>query len=178
MYQPQEQLVSVTRMQLENAMQLAEVALRGFEQAMKIHLSAAKDVLAEGTTGVRALAVAKEAKDVAQMQERFVQPNVAKAQAYAAELYGVAATVRQELDELVHNQISDFHRSLVNALDQAAKTAPKGANQAVSALRSALVTATAAAENINRLSKEIAASAEANVTALMRKAEPGRKKAA
>ena len=178
MYQPQEQLVSATRTQLENAMQLADVALRGFEQVMKVHLSAARDALAESTTGVRALAVAKEAKDVAQMQERFVRPNVEKAQAYAAELYGVAANVRQELDELVRNQISDFNRSLVNALDQAAKAAPKGADPAVSALRSALVTANAAAENINRLSKEIAASAEANVTALLRKAEPGRRKAA
>jgi len=173
MYQAQEQLVAATRAQMENAMRMTNVALRGFEQVLNLQIEVAKDALAEGTTGVRAFANAKAPSDVMQMHERFVKPNVEKAQTYAVEMYGVACDVRRELDELVAGQIAGFNKTLAEVLDQAAKTAPKGTDQAVAAMRSALVTANAAAENINRLAKQMAATADANVASFMQAA--GRK---
>jgi phasin family protein len=71
---------------------------------VNLQLEAAKDVLAEGTTGVRALAAAKAPSDVVEMHQRFVKPNVAKAQTYAVELYGVASNIRREMDKLVSSQ--------------------------------------------------------------------------
>jgi phasin family protein len=167
MYQSQEQLVAASRAQLETAMRLAGAALRGFEQVISLQLDAAKDALAESTTGVRALAAAKDPKEIAEVQQRFVKPNLEKAQTYVREMYGVATQLRQEIDDVVTRQVADFNKSMVTALEQAAKAAPNGADYAVSAMRSAVVGANAAVEGLTKLSKQVAAAADANVAALM-----------
>jgi len=168
MYQSQEQLAAVSRVQLESAMQLASAALRGFEQVVSLQLDAAKNALAEGTTGVRALAAAKDSKDIAELQQLFVAPSMEKAQSYAREMYGVATQLRQEIDEVVSRQVAEFNKSMVAALEQVAKAAPGGADYAVSALRTAVLGANAAAQGMSNLSKQVAAAADANVAAMMR----------
>jgi phasin family protein len=177
MYQSQEQLVAASRAQLETAMCLASAALRGFEQVITLQLDAAKDALAEGTTSVRAFAAVKDPKEMTELQQRFVAPNVEKAQSYAREMYGVATQFRQEVDAVLSRQVAEFNKSMVAALEQAAKAAPNGTDYAVSALRSAVLGANAAAESISKLGKQVAAAADANVAALVR-SNGGKKKAA
>lgn len=178
MYQTQEQLIAASRAQLETAMRLTEVALRGFEQVIGLQLNAAKNALAEGTTGVRALTAAKDAKEMADVQQRFIKPNLDKAQAYALEMYGVATHLRQELDDVVSRQVAEFNKSLVAALDQAAKSTPNGTDYAVTAMRSAVMNANAAVDSIKKLGKQMAAAADANVATLMQANAAGKKKAA
>ncbi len=177
MYQPQEQLAALSKAQVENAMRLASVALHGLEQVISLQLDAAKDAVAESATGIRALAAAKDPKDVAEVQQRFVAPNLARAQSYAREMYGVATQLRQEIDEVVSRQVDEFNKSVVAALEQVAKAAPNGTDYAVSALRSAVLGANAAAQSITQLSKQVAAAADANVDAMIR-ANGTKKKAA
>jgi len=177
MYQTPEQLVAAGKTQVETAMRLADVALRGFEQIIGLQLDAAKRALAESTTGVRALATIKDPREVAELQDRFVKPNLENAQAYAAQMYGVAKHLRQEIDEVVSTQVADFNKSLVAALDQAAKSAPTGASYAVSALRTAVASANVAVDNMNKLGRQMAEAAEGNVASFVR-ASGGRKKPA
>ena len=177
MYQTQEQLIAVSKTQVEAAMRLAGVALRGFEQMIGLQLNAAKSALAEGTTGVRALAAVKDPKEIVELQDRLIKPSVEKARAYALEMYGVAADLRQEIDKVVSTQVADFNKSMFAALDQVEKSAPNGTGYAVTALRSAVAGANAAADNMNKLSKQIATAAEANIASLMQ-ANDGKRKAA
>ena len=177
MYPTPEQLVAAGRTQVETAIQLANVTLRGMEQIIGLQLDAAKRALAESATGVRALAAIRDPREVAELQGRFIKPNLEKAKTLAAQTYDVATNLRQEVDAVVSTQVADFNKSLVAALDQAAEAAPTGTGYAVSALRTAVTSAGTTMDNMNRLGRQLIEAAEANVASFVG-ANAGKKTAA
>lgn len=165
MYQAPEHLIALNRANVEAAMRIAGVALESVEKLIDLQLQTAKAALAESATSVRALAAVKDPQDLAALRDRVLQPTVEKATAYARGIYGVAAGAQSEVSKLVEAQVSEFNKSVVTALDKAAKGAPAGAEFAVAALRSAVAGANVAYDNISKFSKQVAEISEANVAA-------------
>lgn len=177
MYQAPEQLLALNKAQMDTAVRIAGVALDSMEKLIDLQLETAKAALAEGATSVRALAAVKDPQDLAALRERVLQPSLEKATAYAHGVYGVAASAQNEMSKLVETQVAAFNKSVVTALDKAAKGAPAGADFAVAALRSAVAGANVAYDNLSKFSKQLADITEANVAAAAQTLG-GKKKAA
>jgi len=177
MYQAPEQLLALNKANVDAAMRIAGVALASVEKLIGLQMETAKAALAESATSVRTLAAVKDPQDLAALRESVLQPSMEKATAYARGVYGVAASAQSEMTKLMETQVAEFNKSVVTALDKAAKGAPAGAEFAVAALRSAVASANVAYDNISKFSKQVAEMSEANVAAATQTLA-GKKKAA
>jgi phasin family protein len=177
MYQTPEQLIAINKSNVDAAMRLAGVALQSVEKLIDLQMEAAKAALAEGATSVRALAAVKDPQELTALRDRVLQPSLEKAQAYARGVYGVAASTQNELSKLVEGQVAEFNKSVVTALDKAARNAPAGTEFAVAAMRSAVAAANVAFDNLSKVSKQFSEITEANVAAATQ-TPAGKKKAA
>ncbi len=177
MYQAPEQLIALNKANMDAAVRFAGVAFSSVEKLIDLQMETAKAALAEGATSVRALATLKDPQDLVALRDRVLQPSLDKATAYARGVYGVAASAQSEMSKLMETQVAEFNKSVVTALDKAAKGAPAGADFAVAALRSAVASANVAYDNISKFSKQLADISEANVAAAAQTMS-GKKKAA
>lgn len=177
MYQTPEQLIAANKAGVEAAVQLANVALQSVEKLVGLQIDAAKSALAESAASARALATAKDPKDLTALRDRAVQPNLEKAQAYIRSVYDVAASTQGEIGKLIESQLAVFNKSVVSVLDKAASTTPAGTEFAITALRAAVASANAGFDNVSKVAKQVADITAANVAAATQ-AMPGKKKAA
>jgi len=177
MYQTPEHLIAASKTNMEAALRFAGVALRSVEKLVEVQLGAAKSALAESAATARAIAAAKDPQDLTTLRDRVLQPNLESAQAYARGVYDIAAAAQEEFSKLVEAQFAEMNKSVVTALDKAAKNAPAGADIAVSALRTAVASANAAFDNVSKVAKHVSEITAANVSAVTQSAN-GKKKAA
>jgi phasin family protein len=177
MYQTPEQLIALNKAGMEVAGRIASIAFQSTKKLIELQMTSAKAALAESATSVRALATVKDPQELASLRDRVLQPSMEKATAYAREIYGVAAAAQNELGKMVESQVAEFNKSVVTALDKAAKSAPAGSEFAVAAMRSAVAGANVAYDNMSKLSRQFADITEANVAAASHTLG-GRKKAA
>lgn len=165
MYQAPEQLLALNQANMDAAVRIAGVALQSVEKLIDLQMETAKAALAESATSVRVMAAVKDPQDLAALRDRVLQPSLEKATTYARGVFGVAASAQSEMSKLMESQVAEFNKSVVTALDKAAKGAPAGTEFAVAALRSAVAGANVAYDNLSKFSKQLADMTEANVAA-------------
>ena len=95
-------------------------------------MKTAKSALADGMQNARALA--SYVISTARLSKRHrVQPSFEKATAYAKQVYDVAAGTHAEVSKLVEEQVTEFNKQVISALDQlvevGSRRAPKSASR-------------------------------------------------
>ncbi len=175
MYQAPQALLELNKSNVDAAMRVAAITLRSIEKLVGLQLGTAKEVLSDGASGARLLTEVKKPDDLKLLRERLVEPGIEKVQAYARNLYDVAAATQKEMSAVVESQIGDITKSMTAVLDQMAKTAPSGADLAVTAVRTAVSAANVAFDSLSRAAKQATEVGEASFAAVSR---PARKKAA
>jgi phasin family protein len=178
MYQTPEQLIALSKANIDVAVRFANVALQGAERLIDLQLAAAKSALAEGVTSAKALTTVKDVQDLAALKATVIQPNVDKANSYARGFYDVAAATQAELNKLVEEQIAQFNKNVTAVLDQAGKTAPAGSEMAVAAIKSAVAAANSAYDNVTKTARQFADLTESSLTGALKAGSVQKKKAA
>lgn len=177
MYQAPEQLIALNKANLEVAARFAGVALQGAERIVDLQLKAAKDVFADGIESAKALASVKDAQQFAALKDSLAQPSIEKATAYAKSVYDVAAATQVEFGKLVEEQVADFNKQVVAALDKMVKNAPAGSELGIAAVKSAIAAANAAYDNLSKVAKQVTEATQSNFEAVAKQAANGAKKA-
>ena len=177
MYQAPEQLVALNKANLEVAVKFAGVALQGAERIMDIQVKAAKTAFADGVESVKTLAAVKDVQQLAAIKDDLAQPAIEKATAYARSVYDVAAETQAEIGKLVEEQVAEFNKQVVTALDRIAKTAPAGSEIGIAALKSGIAAVNSAYDNMSKVSKQFAEAAQTNFETVANQAVNGTKKA-
>ena len=122
MYQAPEQLIALSKANLEAAVRFAEIALEGTERMLEVHLKAAKSAFADGVMQAKALAEVKDVEQLAQLKNALAQPNLEKANIYIKSVYDVAAATQSEIGKLLEEKIKQF--SEMTQANVEAATAP------------------------------------------------------
>src|SRR5688572_19876719 len=117
MYQTPEQLVAINKANLEVAMKFAGVALQGAERILDLQLKAAKSAFADSVEHAKAIAAVKDLQQLAALKDSMAQPTIEKATAYAKSVYDVSTATQAEFGRLVEEQVSEFNKQVVTALD-------------------------------------------------------------
>jgi phasin family protein len=177
MYQAPEQLIALNKANLEVAARFAGVALQGAERIVDLQLKAAKDAFAESIESAKALASAKDPQQFATLKDSLGQPRIEKATAYAKSMYDVAAATQVEFGKLVEEQVAEFNRQVVAALDKMVKNAPAGSELGIAAVKSAIAAANSAYDNMSKVAKQVTEATQSNFEAVARQAVNGGKKA-
>jgi phasin family protein len=177
MYQTPEQLVAINKANLEVAMKFAGVALQGAERILDLQLKAAKTAFADSVENAKTIAAVKDIKELATLKDSLAQPSIEKATAYAKSVYDVTTATQAQFGALVEEQVSEFNKQVVTALDKMVKTAPAGSEVGIAAFKSAIAAVNSGYDNISKVAKQFADATQSNIEAAAKQAVNGAKKA-
>ncbi|MGQ0752783.1 MAG: phasin family protein [Betaproteobacteria bacterium] len=177
MYQAPEQLMALNKANIEAAARFAGVALQGAERIVDLQFKAAKEAFAESIENARALASVKDPQQYATLKDTIGKPRIEKATAYAKSVYDVAAATQAEFGKLVEEQVAEFNKQVVAALDRMVKTAPAGSELGIAAVKSAIAAANSAYDNLTKVAKQVTEATQSNLEAVAKQAANGAKKA-
>ena len=176
MYQTPEQFAAINKANLEVAMKFAGVALQGAERILDLQLKAAKSAFADSVESAKAIASVKDLQQLAALKESLAQPSIEKATAYAKSVYDVTAATQAEIGKLVEEQVSEFNKQVVTALDKMVKTAPAGSEVGIAALKSGIAAVNSGYDNLSKVAKQFAEATQSNIEAVAKQAAIGAKK--
>jgi len=177
MYQTPEQLVALNKANLEMAMKFAGVALQGAERILDLQLKAAKIAFADSVENAKTIAAVKDLQQLAALKDSMAQPTIEKATAYAKSVYDVTTATQAEFGKLVEEQVSEFNKQVVTALDKIVKTAPAGSEVGIAALKSGIAAVNSAYENVSKVAKQFTEATQSNIDAVVKQTAEGVKKA-
>ena len=177
MYQAPEQLVALNKAGLETAVRFAGVALQGAERILDIQVKATKNAIADSVENAKAIAGAKDLQQLAAIKDSLTQPTIDKATAYAKNVYDVAAATQAEFSKVIEEQIAEFNKQVVAALDKMVKNAPAGSEVGIAALKSGIAAVNSTYDNLSKVAKQIVEANQANFEAAAKQAVNGAKKA-
>ena len=177
MYQTPEQLVAINKANLEVAMKFAGVALQGAERILDLQLKAAKTAFADSVENAKAIAAVKDLQQLAALKDSMAQPSIEKATAYAKSVYDVTTATQAEFGKLVEEQVSEFNKQVVTALDKIVKTAPVGSEVGIAALKSGIAAVNSAYDNVSKVAKQFTEATQSNFDSVVKQTTDGAKKA-
>lgn len=160
-----EQFAAANKASVDAMLTLANTALASAERIAALNLNTARSMLEDGVANAKAMLGAKDAQEFFSVQASLAQPSLEKAVAYTRSVYEISAQSKEEIGKLLEAQFGDFQKQTLALLEKATKNAPAGSDVAVSAVKSAIASATTAFESMNKAAKQVAEIAEANVAA-------------
>ena len=173
-----EQVAAVGKAQLETILKTAELASDHFEKLADVQVKAAKAAYADSVKTFKHLATVKDASELAAFSSALAQPTWEKATEYGKSVWEVVAAAQASLTSTIEEQVAEFNKTVVIALDTALKSAPAGSEGAVTALKSAVHSANTVYESMVKAAKQMATITEANIDAVTAQASSAKKKAA
>jgi phasin family protein len=177
MYQTPEQLVAFNKANLETALRFAGVALDGTERLIELQLKTARSALTEGIQNARAISSVRDFDQLAALKDTVVQPSFEKATAYAKEVYDVANATQADLSKLVEEQIAEFNKQVISALDQLVKSAPAGSEVGIAAMKSTLAAVNTGFDNLTKVAKQFGEVTQNNIEVVANQTIEAAKKA-
>ena len=177
MYEAPEQFAALNKANFDAATRFASVALGGAERLFEIQLKATKSALADSADNARVLASIKDLQQFADVKDSVAQPALEKAAEFMQSVYDVATETQAEFGKLIEQQVADFNKQIVVALDKFAQTAPAGSEAGINAFKSAIVSGNAAYENMSKAAKQFNDTAKTNLETAAKRAAPVAKKA-
>ena len=177
MYQTPEQLIAINKAGLEAALRFAGLALDGAERLIDLQLKTAKSALADGIQNARAFTAVRDLDQLAALKDTVVQPSLEKATAYAKEVYDVTTATQVDLGKLVEEQVSEFNRQMISALDQLVKTAPAGSEVGIAAMKSTLAAVNSGFDNFTKVAKQFGEVTQNNIEVVANQTIEAAKKA-
>jgi phasin family protein len=176
MYQAPEKLIEMNRANIETAMRFAGIALEGAERMIELQLKAAKAAFADSVQGAKAFASVKDLQQFAAFNDNLTQPSIEKATAYARSVYDVAAATQAEFNKIIEEQVAEFNKQTVTALDKMVKTAPAGSELGIATLKSAIAAVNSSYDNLTKVAKQVTEVTQSNMEAVAKQAVSGVKK--
>jgi phasin family protein len=177
MYQTPEQLIALNKANLETVLRLAGVALDSAERLIDLQLKTAKSVLADGLQNARAMTAVRDFDQLAALKDTVVQPTFEKATAYAKEVYDVATATQADVSKLVEEQVQEFNKQVISALDQIVKTAPAGSEVGIAAMKSTLAAVNTGFDNFTKVAKQFGEATQNNIEVVANQTIEAAKKA-
>ncbi len=160
-----EQVLAAHKANVETLFGLTNKAFEGVEKLVELNLQVAKTALTEAADNTAAALSVKDAQELLSLQAALLQPSAEKAASYSRHIYDIASTTGAEVAKAAEAQLADAQKKFASVVDNAAKNAPAGTENAVALVKSALAAANNAFESVQKATKQAVEVAEANFQA-------------
>ena len=177
MYQTPDQLIALNKANVEAFVRFAGVALEGAERLLDLQLKTAKTALSDGLENARILASVRDFEQLTALKDTLVQPTFEKATAYAKKAYDVATETQTDLNKLVEEQVTEYNKQVISALDQIVKTAPAGSEVGIAAMKSTLAAVNSGFDNLTKVAKQFGEATQSNMEVVANQTIEAAKKA-
>jgi phasin family protein len=165
MYAPTEQIANLSKANIAQATKLAALALENAEKLVKLNMSAAKVVLAQGVEGASAAASVKDVQDLFALRAKYAESGVEAATAYTRGLYEISSEAQAQFTAFAEEAWSTYTKDVAGWVEKASKSAPAGSEAAVNAFKSTIAASTAAFDQFQKATKQVVSLADASVRA-------------
>lgn len=160
-----EQLAAAQKANAEVLLALVRTAFNGVERLTALNIAASRDFFNNSVANTQQILGAKDANDVAKLNNELAKPNLDKWMEYSRSVYDLAAQIQKELTAVVETQYSSFAKNASSAVEKASATAPVGGDVFAAAMKSMLDASTKAFDNMTAVTKQFTDIAEANLQA-------------
>ena len=161
-----EQILAAHRANVETLFGLTNKAFEGVEKLVELNLQVAKTALSEAADTTAAALSVKDAQELLTLQAALLQPSAEKAASYSRHLYDIASSTGAEVAKVAESQMADAQKAFASVVDNAAKNAPAGTENAVALVKSAVAAANNAFESVQKAVKQASDLAESNFNAM------------
>lgn len=144
---------------------LTSKAFEGVEKFVDLNLSVAKSSFEESNVAAKQFLSAKDAQEWLSLSAAHVQPSAEKALAYGRQLVDIASGVQSEITKTAETQIAENSRKLLELVEEMAKTAPAGSENAVAFLKSLIGNINLGYEQLSKTGKQAVEAIETNLNA-------------
>jgi phasin family protein len=165
MYNATEQFAQLNKVGVANATRLAALSLENAEKFFKLNVTAAKAVFANGVESAQAVAGAKDVQELLALRAKVAEANVQAAVGYGRTLYALASEAQGNYTALAEDAWNTYSKNVATIVDHASKNAPAGSDAAINAFKSTFAASTAAFDQFQRATKQVAHLADASVRA-------------
>ncbi len=163
----QEQLSNATRSQMETMLEMmTSMSTKIFESVEKIvelNMTLAKTSIEESTAAAQQLMSAKDPQSFFALTASQTQPNAEKALAYARHLAAITSGLQGEFTKATEAQITENNRKVVALVEEVSKNAPAGSENVINFMKSAIGNASAGYEQLSKSTKQAVEAMESNI---------------
>lgn len=160
-----EQFSALGKSQVDTALRIAAIVAAGSEKLFDIQIKNTRGLFDDGVKTAKALAEVKDVSELTSFTPATPQAGFESVTNYARSVYEVAAGTQAELNAVFEAQLAEFGKGFTSAVETALASAPAGSESAVSAVKTAMGTASSMYEGFSKATKQMTSMAEANVAA-------------
>jgi phasin family protein len=165
MYNASEQFAEFNKTNVAQATKFAALSLENAEKLVKFNHSATKAAIAQSVEGAQAAAAVKDVQDLLALRTRLAEAQVQQAVGYSRHLYELATEAQAGYSAFAEEVFATYTKGVASWVDSASKSAPAGSEGAINAFKSTIAATTAAFDQFQKASKQVANMADANVRA-------------
>jgi phasin family protein len=168
MFSNKEQFSTVAKANFESQLAvtttLANKAFESVAQLVDLNVSAAKASLEHSTAAAQQLLAAKDLQEFFALSAAQAQPSTEKVLAYGRNLASIASSAQAEFTKAAEAQIAETTRKVTALVEDVAKNAPAGSENAIAMLKAAIGNANASYEQLSKNTRQTADAIEENMT--------------
>jgi len=165
MYNPSEHIAEFSKANVASAVKLASLSIEKAEKLVALNLNAAKLALAQGVEGAQAAASVKDVQELFSLRSKIAELGVQTALGYSRTLYELSTEAQAEFSALAEEAWSAYTKGVATFVEKASASAPAGSDVAMNAFRSTIAASTAAFDQFQKATKQVASFADASYRA-------------
>ncbi len=163
----QDQITAAGRTALEHQFavfsSLTNAAVESWGKLFDLNIHTAKTSLEESTVICRQLLEAKNPQEVFSFVTALLHPTAEKMVSYSRHVANIAAAAQTDIAKTAEAQITEANFRVASMMQEAARSAPPGAENLMAAVQTAMESASAGYQHIHRSAKQAADLAGANL---------------
>jgi len=168
MFSYQDQFSAATKTHFQAQLDLINTittkTFEGLEKIVELTLSAAKASLEESAATAQQFASIKDPQELLALAQAQAQPTAEKAAAYGRHLASIVSATQAELTKATEAQVAETSRKVTALVEEIAKNAPAGSENAVALLKSAIGNANASYEQLTKNTKQAVETLEGHLS--------------
>ncbi|HEU0201663.1 MAG TPA: TIGR01841 family phasin [Burkholderiaceae bacterium] len=144
---------------------LSQTVLGAAEKLADLNLAAAKALLDESAEATQAFLGVKDMQEMLALNASLTQPALDKVASYHRNLYGIMSGAGAEVSKLVDSRLSEDKEKIDAMVEQAAKSAPAGAEPVISLIKSVVNASTSTYDTFTKAAQKAVQATESNFAA-------------
>lgn len=159
-----EQLTAAQKANAEVITTLMRTSFEGMQRLAELNMAATREFFNNSVSGANTLLSAKDASEVAALNQQLAKPGIDKVMEYSRGVYDLVASMQKDITSVMEAQYSQFQREATQAIDKT-KAAPVGGDVFAAAMKTMLDQTNKAFEGMNAIARQMADIADANMKA-------------
>ncbi|MFC4158120.1 phasin family protein [Chitinimonas lacunae] len=151
--------------QLETVLRVSKIGLDSSERLARLQIDTAKQTIEQLAQTTSRLNEPRDLQSTLALRAELTQQIVESSLGLSRNLYELYSQTQTELSQLFEERLNTFNRSVVSAMDRAARSAPAGTDVMVSSVKSTVAATAAAVDSMTKAAKQVAEFADASVKA-------------